>query len=161
MGTMTVWKFGSPGGAEAALDKLKNLQTEGLITVHDAAIVSWMEGKRRPKTRQLHNLAGAGALNGTFWGMLFGLIFLMPFLGAAIGAATGALAGSMSDIGIDDDFIAQVRQEVVPGTSALFLLTSNAVVDKVVDAFEGSDMHLIHTNLSNEEEAELREAFAP
>ena len=161
MGTMTVWKFGSTTGAESALDTLKNLQTEGLITVHDAAIVSWQEGKKRPKTRQLHNLAGAGALSGTFWGMLFGLIFFMPFLGAAIGAATGALAGSMSDVGIDDDFIAQVRGEVVPGTSALFLLTSNAVVDKVVAAFEGSDMHLIHTNLSNEEEAELRESFAP
>jgi uncharacterized membrane protein len=161
MGTMTVWKFGSPGGAESALDKLKDLQTQGLITVHDAAIVSWIEGKKRPKTRQLHNLAGAGALSGTFWGMLFGLIFFMPFLGAAIGAATGALAGSMSDVGIDDDFIAQVRQEVVPGTSALFLLTSNAVIDKVRDAFAGTDMRLIHTNLSDAEEAELRESFAP
>ena len=82
--------------------------------MQDAAIVSWLEGKKRPKTRQLHNLAGAGALSGTFWGMLFGLIFFMPFLGAAIGAATGALAGSMSDVGIDDDFIAEVRKEVVP-----------------------------------------------
>ncbi len=161
MGTLTVWKFGSTGGAEAALDKLKSLQSEGLITVHDAAIVSWLEGKKRPKTRQLNNLTGSGALSGTFWGMLFGLIFFMPFLGAAIGAATGALAGSMSDVGIDDDFIAEVRKEVVPGTSALFLLTSDAVVDRVRAAFEGSDMNLIHTNLSTEQEAELRESFAP
>ena len=44
-------------------------------------------GQKKPKTRQLHNLTGAGALGGAFWGMLFGLIFFVPLLGAAIGAA--------------------------------------------------------------------------
>ena len=64
----------------------------------------------RPKTRQLHGTAGAGATWGAFWGFLFGLIFFMPFLGAAIGAGTGALSGSLADVGIDDDFIQQVRE---------------------------------------------------
>ena len=32
-------------------------------------------------------MAGAGALGGAFWGMLFGLIFFMPFFGLAIGAS--------------------------------------------------------------------------
>jgi uncharacterized membrane protein len=38
-------------------------------------------------------------------------------------------------------------------------MTSNAVVDKVREAFEGQQAELIHTNLSNEDEAKLREAF--
>ena len=160
MATMTVWKFPSPDGAEGAEKTLLDLQKRGLITVHDAAVVSFEEGARKPKTKQLHSLTGAGALGGAFWGMLFGLIFLVPLLGAAIGAGIGALAGGMADVGIDDDFIDAVKSAVTPGTSALFLLSSDAVMDKVVDAFASEHPQLIRTNLSNEEEAKLREAFA-
>lgn len=158
MATFTVWKFDSAGGAEGALSTLEGLQKQELIKVHDAAIVSWEEGKKKPKTRQ-SSLAGPLALGGAFWGLLFGLIFFIPFLGLAIGAASGALIGSMSKVGIDEDFINQVRAEITPGTSALFLLTSDAVVDKVRDAFPGGHAHLLHTNLSNEQEAQLREVF--
>lgn len=49
---------------------------------------------------------------------------------------------------------------VTPGTSALFVLSSDAVLDKVRAAFEGQHAELIHTNLSAEEEARLREVFA-
>jgi uncharacterized membrane protein len=92
--------------------------------------------------------------------MLFGLIFFVPLLGAAIGAASGALGGSLADAGIDDDFIKRVRNEVTPGTSALFVMSSNAVVDRVKEAFAGSSPELIFTNLSEEQENALREAFA-
>jgi hypothetical protein len=80
-------------------------------------------------------------------------------VGAAIGAATGALVGSMTDVGISDDFIKSVRDEVTPGTSALFLMSQNAVVDRVRSAFAETHAQLIRTNLSDEQEAKLREAF--
>jgi uncharacterized membrane protein len=158
--TLTVWKFSTPYGAEQAEQTLLDLQKQQLITVHDAATVSWEHGRRKPKTRQLKSLTGSGALGGSFWGLLFGLIFFVPLLGMAIGAGLGALAGSMSDVGIDDRFIAEVRDQVTPGTSALFVLTSDAVQDKVRDAFAGQRPQLISTNLSNEQEATLRAAFA-
>ena len=62
----------------------------------------------------MNNLTGAGALGGSFWGLLFGLIFFVPLLGLAIGAGIGALTGSMSDVGIDDRFIKEVRDKVTP-----------------------------------------------
>ena len=71
----------------------------------------------------------------------------------------GALAGSMSDVGIDDDFIDSVRSQIQPGTSALFLLSSDAVVDKVKDTFSDDKAQLIRTNLSDADEAKLREIF--
>jgi uncharacterized membrane protein len=77
-----------------------------------------------------------------------------------MGAAMGALAGSMSDVGINDEFIRQVREQVTPGTSALFVMTSNAVVDKVLDEFKETGATVMSTNLSKEQEAKLREAFA-
>ncbi|MBK3563821.1 DUF1269 domain-containing protein [Streptomyces sp. MBT62] len=62
-------------------------------------VVSWPQGANKPKTQQLHNLAGFGALSGTFWGMLFGLIFFVPLFGAALGAAAGALGGMSRTLG--------------------------------------------------------------
>ena len=159
MATLSAWKFEDAEGAEASEKILLDLQTEGLIVVHDAAVVTWPTDRKKPKTKQLHNLAGAGALGGTFWGFLFGLIFFVPLLGMAVGAAVGALSGSLADVGIDDQFIASVRDQVVPGTSALFLLSEGAVMDKVRDAFTGVHPELIQTNLSKEQEDSLRQAF--
>ena len=161
MATFTVWKFHTADGADNALGTLERLQSEETIKVQDAAIVTWPEGKKKPKTRHLSNLTGAGALGGAFWGFLFGLIFFVPLLGLAVGAATGALAGSLTHIGIDEGFVKEVREKITPGTSALFVLTSDATMDKVREAFPAKDAELIHTNLSPEDEAKLREAFSP
>jgi uncharacterized membrane protein len=161
MATLTIWRFGTPGGAHRAAKAVEGMARSQLVFVHDAAVVWWEEGHRLPQLRQLHSLAGRSALSGAFWGMLFGLIFLVPVAGAAVGAVAGAAGGALSDVGIDDDLIKQVRDQLTPGTSALFLLTSEAVLDKVRDAFADDDMpSLIFTNLSPEHENALREAFA-
>jgi uncharacterized membrane protein len=160
MATLTVWKFPDAGGAEQAVRTLEQLQREELIKVHDAAVVSWPADKKKPRTHQLNSLTGAGALGGGFWGLLFGLIFFVPLLGVAIGAATGALAGAMSDVGIDDAFIKRVREQVTQGSSALFAMTSDAVMDRVRDAFAGQDAQLLETNLSKDDEDRLRHVFS-
>jgi uncharacterized membrane protein len=160
MATLTVLKFEHADGAEKALDTIKNLQKQQLINLHDAAIVTWPQGKKKPKTQQLTSMAGIGALQGAFWGMLFGLIFFIPFLGLAIGAGMGALTGAFADYGIDDNFIKSVRSQVTEGTSALFLMTTGAVQDKVSEAFKGTKFELIASNLTAEQEKGLREAFS-
>jgi uncharacterized membrane protein len=159
MASLTVWKFQTPDGAENALRKLQFLQTEHLIKVQDAAVVSWEPGHKKPATHPLHDTTAAGALGGGFWGLLFGLIFFVPLLGLAIGAASGALFGSMAKAGISEEFISNVRQKVTPGTSALFLLSSDAVIDRVKAEFKGEQAELISTNLSADQEEKLREVF--
>lgn len=159
MSTLTVWKFPEADGAQEALATLQQLQSEQLITVLDGAVVTWPEGAKKPKTRQLSDMTGRGALGGAFWGMLFGMIFFIPLIGLAVGAAAGALGGSLAHAGISDDFIADVKTKVTPGTSALFLLSANAVMDKVVPRVEGLNGELIHTNLSDEQEKALHAAF--
>ena len=160
MATLTALKFDTPTGAEQMLDKVKAMQKMQIIQLQDAAIVSWPEGKKSPKTKQLVSMAGIGALQGAFWGMLFGLIFFVPFFGLAVGAAMGALGGKMADYGIDDDFIKQVREQVTEGTSALFLLTSDAVRDKVAEELKGEKFELIASNLTKGQEDELMAAFS-
>ena len=160
MATVTVLKFAMPDGAQDALAVIQRLKKQHLIKLHDAAIVSWPASEDGPKTKQLVDLVAAGALTGMFWGMLFGLIFVTPLFGIAAGAAVGALGGSFRDYGIDDEFIKQVRGAVTAGTSALFLMTSDAVMDRVVEAMKDRRFELIATNLSADQERKLRKAFA-
>ncbi|RPI35112.1 MAG: DUF1269 domain-containing protein [Chloroflexota bacterium] len=160
MATLTVLKFPTAEGAKDMLDTIKSMQKEELITLQDAAIVTWPVGKKSPSTKQLTSMGGIGALQGAFWGMLFGLIFFVPFFGMAVGALMGGLAGHFADYGISDEFIKQVRAQVTEGTSALFLMTTKAVTDKVIDRLKRYDFELISSNLTAEQEAQLREAFA-
>ena len=160
MATLTVWKLDDPSGAERVAEKVRELQKQELIQLHDAAIVSWPQDKKKPKTRHLADMTGAGALGGAFWGLLFGFIFFVPLLGMAVGAAAGALGGSLADVGIDKEFIDSARDRITPGTSAIFLLTSDAVLDRVHGAFEGTHAELLQTNLSADQEQQLRAAFA-
>jgi uncharacterized membrane protein len=157
--TLSVLKFNDPYGADRVLVALQGMQEREMITLEDAAVVSWPQGNKKPKTRQLHSTAGATW--GAFWGFLFGLIFFVPFLGAAIGAGMGGMTGALADVGIDDDFIREVREKVTEGTSALFALTSGATApDKVVDELKQYDFEVISTNLPEEQENKLREAFS-
>src|ERR1700721_2779512 len=86
MSSLTVWKFETPFGA-------------------DAAVVSGEAGRKKPKTEQMHDMKKGGALGGGFWGLLFGLIFFVPILGLAIGAATRAVLGSLGDVALRASFL--------------------------------------------------------
>ena len=162
MATLAVLKFHTPEGAEQTLRVIESLGKQELVTLQDAAIVTWPEGKKKPKTQQLHSMGGLGALNGAFWGFLFGLIFFIPILGMAIGAAMGALTGKFTDIGISDDFIKEVQSKVTVGTSALFLMIAQSTPDKFIEGLkqQAPKFEIISTNLTAEQEEQLKAAFA-
>ena len=51
-------------------------------------------------------------------------------------------------------------RESTPGSSALVLLSADAAIDTVAQAFEGHAMELMRSDLSVQQEDRLREAFA-
>jgi uncharacterized membrane protein len=159
MATLTVVKFDDPAGAERVMAAIQDMHGRQLITLQDAAVVSWPKGKKKP----LMPKQGVGqmALGGAFWGFLFGLIFFAPFLGAAIAAGTTALLwSSLEDEGIDEEFIKRVSEKVTEGTSALFALTSEAKLDEVIEELKHyDDFEIISTDMPAEREKKLREAF--
>lgn len=162
MATLSAWLFDTPDGAAQAENLLLDLQKQQILVVQDAATVSWPEGAKKPKTKELTSAGWVGAGMGGLWGLLFGLIFFVPLLGVAIGAGIGALMGHFSDYGISKDFVDSVKSKVVPGTSALFLMTSNANAAKVSEEVKKSGLkaELIESNLSDEQANELRKTFS-
>lgn len=156
--TMVVVAYEGEGTAQQARTKLIELQKQELITLSDAVVVvRGADGKA--KIQQAINLPGAKALSGAFWGALIGMIFLMPLLGAAIGAASGAMSGKMMDLGLDDRFIKEAGNAITPGSSALFLLIHKATPDRVIAEMREFGGTILQTNMSEEDEARLKEAF--
>lgn len=78
----------------------------------------------------------------------------------AVGVVSGSLGGKFADIGIDDDFIKEVGEEIDPGESALFMLVTDGQTDRVIEELEPYDPQLLETNLSTEDDEKLREEFA-
>lgn len=148
--SLTVWIFDSPRGADEALPRLERSTGERVIVLDDAALVSWPYGCRKPSTRTLGAISGPGALWGGFWGVLLGVIFLVPLAGPTFGAAAGAFAGTLADFGIDDGFVMRVRDDVTPGTSALFVMSSVGAAERLTRTMQDLGVVLIRSDLSED-----------
>ena len=159
MSTLVVIDYESELRAEEVRLALLKMQRDYLIDLEDAVVVVRDENGK-VKLRQLYNLTAAGAVSGGFWGALIGLIFLNPLFGFAIGAAAGAISGALRDVGIDDNWMKKLGETLKPGTAALFVLIRRMTPDKVLEEIQKFGGTLIKTNLSNENEAKLREALA-
>src|SRR4051795_2037588 len=143
MNTFTVWRFATPEAANAALPGLVALADSDHARLDDAALVKWPPGRRKPSARPLGSLNAPGNLWGGFWGLVLGLIFLAPLAGPTFGAAAGAVAGSLSDFGVEDNFVHDVRAAVTPGTSAVFLVSEAASADRLAAALATFSMQTL------------------
>ncbi|VTZ27066.1 Uncharacterized membrane protein [Methylocella tundrae] len=159
MNDLLVIAFSSEQKAEEVRQKLFELQKEYLIELGDAVVaVKHEDGKI--KLNQIINTTAAGALSGTFWGLLVGTLFALPLVGAAIGAASGALGGSLTDFGINDDFMREVAEAVPPGGAALFVLVKKMTTDKVLADLQGVGGTVLRTSFDKSKEDAIRAALA-
>lgn len=159
MTTFTVWKFDDPDAADRAEESLKTAASDGLVTIVDHAVLSWPDGEDKPKLRHEHDDPKRGAAWGALWGILGGALFFIPVAGALLGAGIGALAKATDGTGITKGDLERIRTEVTPGTSALFLVSDDADLDRLGERFRGRDGHLISTNLTEAERETLLETF--
>jgi uncharacterized membrane protein len=122
-----------------------------------AVIIRDKEGKFHVTTN--HHAVGSGASWGMFWGLLFGLLFFVPFIGMAVGAGLGALMGKMTKGAIDKEFRDRIREELQPGTSALFLIVEKVTPDKAVEALSRFGGTVLKSSLPTDVEKDLQEAL--
>jgi len=160
MTTFTVWKFDEPDGAGQAERILKTAESDGLVQVIDRALISWPVGAKRPTSKHPDDDVRSGAGWGAFWGLLFGALFFVPLLGAAAGAGTGALVRAMQKVGITQEEMDTLRWQITEGTSALFVVTDEADLERLGERFRGMGWVLIDTNLTDVERGHLLDTFA-
>ena len=125
----TAWRFAGTEGADQAVVRLKQLDSQDLINVMDVAVLRWPEYASEPTTQEHVTEEG------------------------------GRVASMMRRLQhpvIDGSMIETVKTDLRPGTSAMVLLSSDAQIDAVVDAFHGQPMELIRTDMSVPEQDRLR-----
>lgn len=167
MADLVVLSFDGVDSADAVLTKLRQLKKQELIDLLDACVVVRPE-EGDIQIKQSVNMtrigASTGLSTGAIVGMLAGILVFNPLAGMAVGglagAAMGALGGSLSDYGINDDFIKELGETIKPNSSALFLLIAKATPDKVLAAIEQYDPKILKTSLSQEQEDKLRDAIS-
>jgi uncharacterized membrane protein len=156
--SLSVWIFDTAEEAEPALRTLGRLEMQGHLDVDDAAVLTWPSGDIRPRTYQAGSACGDTALSGAFWGLLFGLVFLLP-LTDRLREGTDDGFG-LGPVGLPDRFLGEVRHRVGPGTSALFLLTPDAAVERVAAAVGATGSDGLVVLFAGPEERALHRAFA-
>jgi uncharacterized membrane protein len=161
MATLVAIGYPDQATAEEARRTVQSLEADLIIQADQVAAISRdAEGKYHVTTTHGGASTGGGAWWGGFWGMLFGMLFFIPFAGLALGAGFGALFGHLGAKGIDKAFQEQVRDQVQPGTSALFLIVEKATPDKAIAALSQYGGTVLKTSLSEDDTAKLQEALS-
>jgi len=159
MTAFTVWKFETPDGAAGVESSLKAAASQGLVKIVDHAVMTWPAGADKPTIKHEHDDPKRGAAWGALWGILGGALFMVPVAGVVLGAGIGALAKATDGTGITKKDLERIRTEIVPGTSALFMVTEDANLDQLGEHVHARDATLISTNLTEAERATMLETF--
>jgi uncharacterized membrane protein len=154
--SLTVWRFPTPLGADSGELRLKRLEEQGAITVHDAVSVFWMPGADQPEVRRVRHRTAGAAGKGTFWGAVVGTLVLAPVAGAAVGATAAAVAARLRHAGVPHETVEALQGLLTPGTSALFVVTSDAKPEVVGPVIAAGEATLVHAEMDDETADELR-----
>jgi uncharacterized membrane protein len=147
--------------AEEARSDLVRLKDEELADLEEAVVlIVGADGKVR--FQHSEQMSVPVALGGGFVGMLAGLILINPVLaaiGGITGAALGAGLGALKDVGISEDFMENLAQNLKPGSSALFVATRQGTPEIIIEALKSYKGKILQTSLSHRDENKLRTAL--
>ena len=128
----TAWRFTGTEGADEAVLRLKQLEASKLVEVQDVTVIRWPQYAAEP-TVQEHVTEEGGKVS--------------------------SLMHKFKHSGIDSSMVESARGDMTPGTSVLVLLTPESAVDAFAKAFEGQGVELIRSDLSVQEQDEVRAAL--
>jgi uncharacterized membrane protein len=130
--TTTAWRFKGTEGADAAVLRLKQLDAQEVLDVQDVAVLRWPQYASGPQVQEHVTEDGSKA---------------------------SSLAKRIRKAGIDSALLQAVKDDMRLGTSALVVLSADATIDTVAEAFQGQAMELIRSDLSVQQQDALRSAF--
>jgi len=148
--TVTVWVYDSPRGAYAGRVRLERLHRQGAVCVEDAVTVSWVPGAHRPRIDRVR--LGTAALEGS--GSPLAAVLGLVVMETSGAEAAHQVGGRLRGIGLDEEFLTEVRRALVPGSSAMLVLSTRADFDAVRTVIERGtargDVRLLHAILTDD-----------
>jgi uncharacterized membrane protein len=146
--------------AQEGLLAAMRLVRRGQLELEDAAIIAKDGGKLRIQETQ-DTRPAQGAASGGWLGMLAGLLVGGPALlaGAAIGAAAGGIFAKLRDIGIQDEEMQRLGEELTDGQAALLLLVEDAHLFHARAELRRFTGRLLYTTCDDDTAASIEEAL--
>jgi len=129
----TAWRFNGTEGADDAVLTLKQVDAQKIINVQDVAVIRWPQWSATPLAQE-HVTDQGSKVSSFFKGL------------------------GLPDI--DKSMIEAVKGDMVPGTSVLVVLSTDTALDAVAKAFQGQGVELIRSDLSVQQEKQVRAAFS-
>ncbi len=157
MSQLVVLGFDTEEQALEALKSLRRLEHDGRISFEDTAVVTHgLDGKF-----QVKNEASSTTETGAAIGAILGgfITFMFPVAGIAVGALVGGGIGALMGRGVSGDFVKDVKEELPPGKSALFLLVRGADRDAALGVLRNFKGDVIQTTLDPDAEDAIRNAL--
>jgi uncharacterized membrane protein len=128
----TAWRFSGTEGADEAVRRLKQLEAAKLVEVQDVTVIRWPQYAAEPTVAEHVTEEGS---------------------------KVSSLMHKLTHSGIDTAMVQAAQGDMAPGTSVLVLLTPEASVEAFAKAFEGQGVELIRSDLSVQEQDEVRAAL--
>lgn len=157
---MLVVSFPGEGTADEVLTSIRSLESEAAVDLESSAVIVRRESDKVSIRESKDYDAKQGALVGAAGGLLLGALFGGGAIkGALLGAGAGAATGEFIDMGLDDDFLKGVGDQLSIGHSAIVALVDFTHLDRAVeelDRFEGGTV--LHHQLSEEAYQKLSQA---
>ena len=125
--------FDSEDKSKQAMDALKQLvKKENVAILNVALLIKGEDGKASFKETE-DVPAGKGALFGAITGGLVGLLAgpAGAVIGAAAGAATGGIAAHKIDMGLPNDYLKTLQDEMESGSSGVVVVVTQEWADEV------------------------------
>jgi uncharacterized membrane protein len=153
MSNLVVLAFDEPHKAAEVRLKLQKLQSEYLLDLADV-VVAVKDERGKVKLNHAGNLSAGDAVFPGFCGSLASLILA--------NAAASVVSGALADVGINDQFMKELAATLIPGSSALFVLTRSPTPnrDRLLKELKGLGGKILMTSLSHEDENRLQAALS-
>jgi|HubBroStandDraft_2_1064218.scaffolds.fasta_scaffold11716_2 uncharacterized membrane protein len=130
---VTAWQFSDTEAADQAVVKLKQFGEQDLIKVEDMAVIRWPQYAAAPAADEHVTVQGG---------------------------KVSSMMHKITHDRIDSSMIDEVKDVMMPGTSALVLQSSDAVIDALAEAVGGPGVELLQSDLSVPQQDQLRAALA-
>jgi uncharacterized membrane protein len=144
--------------ASKVLKALKKVKAPKLIDLENAVYVT-RDKRGSVQLRELGFRRKKNTIGDSITGLVAGSLLLTPVDGATLADATDTIRHKVASLHIEDSFTLELRAQLQPDSSAIFLLIQKAFPDEVIPRITPYGGTILETLLTPQDKTQLEKAI--